>query len=255
MATTVIDGDRLRLTSVQRLDHFSGSPNRAEALAGLVRAVKASRNALWAIDFPFGLPIELRFGDWSRQLELVRKWEGDANSFGHHCLATSKRLNNGVGHVRRLTDVETKTPFDCYHYRIIYQTFHGMRDVLAPLEHEPKTKILPYQEKVDDSDERIVVEACPSSTLKRLGLPHQKYKQPSGKPPDDVRRATKRIILKGICDFITIGDSPRRRMMDDSGGDALDAALAAVGGWHGYHTLGNGTSGSDRYMREGRIYA
>ena len=34
-------------------------------------------------------------------------------------------------HIRRLTDREAKAPFDCYHYRIIHQTFYGMRDVLA----------------------------------------------------------------------------------------------------------------------------
>ena len=35
--------------------------------------------------------------------------------------------------IRRLTDIEEKAPFDPYHYRIIYQTFHGMRDVLGRL--------------------------------------------------------------------------------------------------------------------------
>jgi hypothetical protein len=39
----------------------------------------------------------------------------------------------GPRHMRRLNDLEVKAPFDPFHYRIIYQTFHGMRDVLGPL--------------------------------------------------------------------------------------------------------------------------
>ena len=33
----------------------------------------------------------------------------------------------GPLHIRRLTDSEAKTPFDCYHYRIIYQTAHNLK--------------------------------------------------------------------------------------------------------------------------------
>jgi len=132
-------------------------------------------------------------------------------------------------HIRRLTDTEAKTPFDCYHYRIIYQTFHGMRDVLLPLARTRGTAILPFQYRKLPSACRAVVEACPSSTLKRLGLPHQNYKQPQGGRLAPRRRRTKRRILEGLRGAVSSSDSQVRVMMRNGGGDALDAVIAAVG--------------------------
>ena len=251
VAETAVEDGRLRLVTLQPLEHLAGAAERDPALAGLVRAVRASDDALWAMDFPFSVPLALEFGGWREQLDLVQAWEDGASAFGHHCLATSKRLT-GIGHVRRRTDVDTKTPFDCYHYRIIYQTFFGMRAVLGPLAGDRETCVLPFEPQRRENARRIVVEACPSSTLKRLNLPHQNYKQPGGKPPDEKRKATRRLILKGLATHIEIGPSPRRRLMTNPGGDALDAVIAAVGGWHGFRA---DPPADPIYAREGRVFA
>ena len=81
-------------------------------------------------------------------------------------------------HVRRTSDDESRTPFDPYHYRIIYQTFFGMRDVLAPLAASRGAAVLPFQYRRLPTARRVLVESCPGSLLKKLGLPHQNYKQP-----------------------------------------------------------------------------
>jgi hypothetical protein len=57
-----------------------------------------------------------------------------------------------------------------------------MRDVLGPLLRHRSTAILPFHYRRLAAARRVVVETCPSSTLKRLGLPHQNYKQPAGGP-------------------------------------------------------------------------
>src|SRR5205823_8938470 len=132
-------------------------------------------------------------------------------------------------HIRRATDSEVKTPFDCYHYRIIYQTFHGMRDVLAALMRTRGTAILPFQYRRLDKAKRVVVEACPGSTLKRLGAPHQNYKQPTGGPLTAIRRRTRQRILAALETKIDIDDRQRRMIMRNGGGDALDAVIAALG--------------------------
>src|SRR5947209_540221 len=64
-----------------------------------------------------------------------------------------------------------------FHYRIIYQTFYGMRDVIGPLRRTRGTAVLPFQYRKLRTAKRVLVESCPSSSLKRLGLPHQNYKQ------------------------------------------------------------------------------
>src|SRR5262249_12121441 len=118
---------------------------------------------------------------------------------------------------------------DAYHYRIIYQLFYGMRDVLGPLLRSRGTAILPFQYGRLASARRVLVEACPASTLKHLPLPHQNSKQPQGGPLTRKRRRVRRAILDGLRQRVEIGERQRRVIMRNGGGDALDAVVAAVG--------------------------
>ena len=248
---------RLMLANLDRLETLAGTAERGPALAHLVSLIRRSQSALWGIDFPFGLPVEL-FGPnetWEDQLNLVEQWPDGANAFGHWCLARAKALG-GANHLRRATDVEQRTPFDCYHYRIIYQTFHGMRDVLRPIRADPATAVPPFQMGKVESAERVVVESCPSSTLKRLGWPHQNYKQPAGGPLTPKRRRTRKVIVDALCQRLTVPDTLRRRMVRNPGGDAIDAVLAALGVWEGWASADlESVAAHPRYGREGLIFA
>ena len=169
-----------RLASLAPLEELCGTAARGEALAHLVEMIYESRGALWALDFPFGLPIEVMGGArWPSQFEFLREWNDDDYGVGLECIRRAEELGREK-HIRRLTDSEEKAPFDPYHYRIIYQTFYGMRDVLGPLRRRRETAILPFHYRRLPRARRVLVEACPASTLKRLGLPHQNYKQPEG---------------------------------------------------------------------------
>ena len=255
VARCELNQNQLRVASLDSLEKLVGTAERDAALAGLIALIRGSDAALWALDFPFGLPIELGLGTWRDQLRLVKTWKSGASDFGHHCLAIA-RATCDRQHVRRRTDVEQRTPFDCYHYRIIYQTFHGMRDVLGPLAGGAGTCVLPFQTRKLDAARRVVVEACPSSTLKRLGLPHQNYKQPAGGPLTNKRRATRRTLIAALRELVQADETIWRRAMRNPGGDALDAVLAAVGGWHGFSTLDPAAvARHDRYSREGLIFA
>ena len=250
-------GDVLRLVQVSSLERLAGRAERAPALAYLVRLIRESRDALWAIDAPFGLPVEvLDDGQtWRGLLRFLAAWTRDGYDLGLWALERAKALG-GPNHIRRATDHETKAPFDPYHYRIIYQTFHGMRDVLLPLTRVRETAILPFQYRRLTSARRVVVEACPASTLKRLGLPHQNYKQPAGGPLTRKRRRVRRAIIDGLAPLVEIGDAHRRRIMRDPGGDALDAVIAAVGAAHRWHTADHATIAANRrVVREGFLYA
>ena len=219
------------LRSLRSLEQLAGAADRDAALAWLIERVATSQ-AAWALDFPFSVPPVLLPGlDWLGQLAWVTDFAGDAPAFGHDLLARAKALG-GANHIRRRTDADARTPFDSYHYRIVYQTFHGMRDVLAPLARRAGVAVLPYGFDRLRRARRLVMEACPSSTLKRLDLPHHRYKQPAGGPLTRIRRQTRRRILDGLAEVVEFTATDRRRMMRNPGGDAIDAVLAACGAVH-----------------------
>jgi hypothetical protein len=239
-----------------RLEDLCGTAERAQALGFLVELIEESEGALWSLDFPFGLPVEVAGERWAGQFEFLGEWGEDGYGAGLECVRRSKLLR-GVKHIRRLTDTEERAPFDPYHYRIIYQTFHGMRDVLAPLRRRrhTHTAILPFQYRRLTNARRVVVEACPASTLKRMKLPHQNYKQPEGGPLTPKRRRTRRLILDGLARHVCVPDGERRRIMRNGGGDALDAVIAAVGAANSWRSSDHGLiARHGRYPREGRLY-
>ena len=246
----------LRLVALSRLADLCGCADRAAALAHLVRLIRASENSLWAMDFPFGLPLEVlpKRTRWPGQLDFLRDWGDDAYAVGVECCGRARKLG-GPMHIRRLTDSEAKAPFDCYHYRIIYQTFHGMRDVLRPLAAPPERPSSRSSTAGSPPRRGCWSKSCPASTLKRLALPHQNYKQPAGGPLTRRRRLTRHAILEGLSRHVRFDDRFRRVMMRNPGGDALDAVIAAVGGYQGWHAADHGAVARHaRYSREGRLY-
>ena len=64
--------------------------------------------------------------------------------------------------------------------------------------------------------------------------------------------------LLGSIMFLVLGISGHRRrvIMQDSGGDALDAVIAGLGGWRAFHgTHHSEVMRDNRYCREGRVYS
>jgi hypothetical protein len=245
----------LEVTELHRLEALCGTAERAACLAFLVGMVVGSTNALWGIDAPLGLPVELfpPGATWADQLAFLTEWD-DAAACGRECVRRARRIGDRM-HLRRRTDTAARTTFDSYHYRIVYQMFHGMRDVAKPLSEAAGTAVLPFQYDRLAEAERVVVETCPGSVLKALGLPHQNYKQPAGGPLTAKRRQTRRAILDGLTGLVRIDERQRRTIMRDPGGDALDAVLAAVGALRGMRAADHtAIAQHDRYPREGYLY-
>jgi hypothetical protein len=130
-----------------------------------------------------------------------------------------------------------------------------MRDVLGPLRRDPATAVLPFHYRRLPAARRVLVESCPASVLKALGLPHQNYKQPQGGPLTRKRLHTRRAILAGLEPFVTIDPSHRWAIMRNGGGDALDAVIAAFGAWRAWRQTDHAAvARHPRYRREGRMY-
>lgn len=241
----VLDDQTLKLVSVDPLHRLAGSTGRDVVNAFLVERVLSAKRTLVGADFPFSLPTALGLGDWQSQLEHVAEFDGDAKQYGRMLVSRTERITGGQKHLRRQTDQQSRTPFDCYHYRIIYQTFHGMRDVLRPIVRSSQiaagssqVAVHPFESGKFDAT-TILAEACPSSTLKRLRLPHQLYKQGGNRPPEAKHLQTRRSIFSGISPLIKISPHRRRVLLADPGGDAIDAVLAAIGVWNAYQAKAN----------------
>jgi len=256
LAFTEPVGGRLRLRELQSLETLAGAAEREISLAYLANQIVTSNNTLWAIDFPFALPIELACmgASFAHQLDTTVAYKGDAYEFGRWLLAEAKKLG-GANHIRRQTDSEAKTPFDCYHYRIICQTFHGMRDVLRAIATDERTAVLPFQYDRLKKAKRVVIEACPSTTLKKLGWPHQNYKQPAGGPLTAKRLATRKRLYAGLAEWVDIPPAMHRVIARNPGGDALDAVLAALGAWRAWGSVDHSAIAKHaRYPLEGYVY-
>jgi hypothetical protein len=102
---------------------------------------------------------------------------------------------------------------------------------------------------------RVLVEACPTSTLRRLGLPHNSYKQPEGGPLTRKRLRSRRAVLDGLARHLSFAEGQRRVMMRNAGGDAVDAVVAAVGTAQAWQLADHRhIARHPRYPREGRLY-
>ena len=112
-------GGRLRLVALDPLGKLAGADGRAAVNAELVARIRASREALWALNFPFGLPAEALPADessWPAQFRHLETWGELAYECGVACVNRAVAAGHRM-HVRRLTDCRHRTPFDSYHYR------------------------------------------------------------------------------------------------------------------------------------------
>ena len=96
-----------RLVGLSSLERLAGTDERGPSLAHLVERVARSEDALWALDFPFGLPVEVLDpgSTWPGQFALLRAWGDDAYGLGLECVRRAQALG-GPNHIRRLTDTE-----------------------------------------------------------------------------------------------------------------------------------------------------
>ncbi|MGE3969416.1 MAG: DUF429 domain-containing protein [Dongiaceae bacterium] len=219
-----------------------GDVARAPALAALVAFLAKQRAAVIGCDFPVGLPSAvLEDGDWLRFLRGFAKRHATAEAFR----AASHRAAKGC-ELRRPTDIAAKTPFCAWNLRLYRQTYHGIADVLAPLVARGSATVGPMQAPVEGRG--WIVETCPASVLKPLGL----YRPYKGRSRDSRRQ--RRAILDALIGLGALHPpSPAIAScaVENAGGDALDAVVAAVAA---ASALWDDSPVTEAERREGRVY-
>lgn len=215
-----VDGERVRIENCRPASDLVGSgPERGRCLPALVAFIASQGNAVIGCDFPFSLPEAMVDGGSWRTFALGL---GARFSCAEDFLADCRRRGNGR-EIRRACDRESRVPFAAYNLRIYRQTYHGIRDVLAPLLRGSDAIVLPMERPRPDRP--WVIETCPASTLKHAGL------YPSYKGSSDAARAAREQVVTGLVRrglLAPLARPLRRLAIENRGGDALDSIVAAA---------------------------
>lgn len=190
-----------------------------EALAGLRRAILAEADTVAGCDFPFSLPA---------RLVAARDWKAFALDFTQryptplHFHDLCHQATGGI-ELKRRTDRDDRTPFNSYNLRLYRQTWWGIGHLLAPLVADGSAIVWPLMRRRHGMP--LILEICAACTL--IHLDH--YPSYKGTTPAH-RRAR-----AGIMDLLVAGGwlappkrSLRALLLENPGGDALDAVIGAV---------------------------
>lgn len=212
--------DGVRIEVLTRADALpKGGTSFKDAMTGLTDHIAGLTDSIIGFDFPFSIPADLiEQSTWSAFVQDFASRYPTPQDFRNHC-----RSRTGGKELKRVTDVEAKVPWCAYNLRLYRQTWAGIRHVLAPLVSGRRARIIPIQTPKDDKP--IVAEICPASFLKREDL----YFPYKGRGPD-LQKARSNILTelgKRKC-LVPVRGELRRTMVEDIGGDALDAALSAI---------------------------
>lgn len=152
---------------------------------------------------------------------------------------------------KRLTDIDTKSPWSPIFNYLHKQTYYGIKNVLYPLILNNSVSIHPMQSL--EKSKPWVIEICPSSTLKfeNLNCSHKKKGKKAKESENNRKLILQRLVEKRLITDI----SPEAWVfaVGDKEGDALDSIIAAAAT---YRALNKNFSipDSELYKLEGYIY-
>jgi len=198
---------------------------REVALPVLTEWIAEQNDAVIGCDFPFSLPLcALGDSDWHSFARGFLNVHPSAPAFRaamrqRHATAVAKEP-------KRKTDGpdEAATPWNPWNIRLYWQTHAGLGSVLAPL--IGRTAIVPFDAAI--AGKPLIVETCPASSLKKLGL-YRKHSSYKGRK--DACRVARSALLDALLrrKLVTLKPILRKHIIEDKGGDALDAVIAALG--------------------------
>jgi hypothetical protein len=210
----------LAIESCRPADELPDSGRRPDlAIAALARHIVAEADTIAGCDFPFSLPADLLHeGDWRTFALAFRERFPDPKVFHDSC----HRETGGI-EVKRRTDREDKTPFNSFNLRLYRQTWWGIGHLLGPLVARDAARVWPQQEP--HPKKPLIVEVCAACSLIRLDL----YPSYKGRMLGH-RKARQRILDHLVADGYLAAPGRRLRslLLDNQGGDALDAVIGAI---------------------------
>lgn len=221
-------------------------PEREICLQALCALIAREQEAIFGLDFPFGIPVQLlEVTSWDDFVRVFPERYPTPQHFRSACYIAA-----GGREIRRLTDRESGTPWASYNLRLYRQTFYGISAVLAPLVTRGSVSVLPMQSA--QADRAWLIEICPAATLKRhdLYMPYKGREARHRRARRDILEAI-RCLAPARFTNITLQDT----IIEEKDGDALDSLVAA---WATWHVLQQPAKLEDRshplYVLEGYVY-
>jgi hypothetical protein len=245
LALGVVAGATLRIDRLVRAaDLPGGGAERGPAVAALRTWIAGCGEAVIGLDLPLALPLALMGGGgWDAWVRAFADRYPSADAFRTAC-----RQAAGGREVRRRADIEARVPFAAYNLRLYRQTFYGLRDLVAPLACDGCAAVLPMQAPL--AGRPRIIEICPASTLKRLGL----YRPYKGRGA--AQRAARDSLLAALERDapLRIPPAAREAALADGEGDALDSLVAALAVFRNLHAPGGFAPRDPLEQQEGRVY-
>ena len=225
IADGAINNGRLMIGNCESAgDFLKTGVERDKCLRALREFITGKKDCVFAMDFPFGLP-----------LQFVREnsWEAFVLNFHEHYekaeyLKNECKSITGNRESKRVTDQRSKAPFSPYNLRVYRQTYYGINNILRPLVQEQKACVLPMQ--AAHPDKPWIIEICPASTLKNLFNLKKLF---SYKGSTRYHEKAQERILTAIerKDVSIMEETLRKKILKERSGDALDSVIAAYAGF------------------------
>lgn len=218
-----IEDDKLTVNSCSPGSELPGKPRqRDNVIDTLRRFIEERPNAAFGLDFPFGLPRPIaNASSWEEFISRFPERFSGAKEFYESCKVAGRNLDGDGIEYYRLTEKETDAPFCSYNLWMYKQTYYGITRLLYPFVIEDTACVLPMQSP--DDAKPWVMEICPSSTLRSLGLRRDRYKG-----PEEERVAGRQELLQDLSNHgIKFSEVVAETLLKDDEGDALDSIVAA----------------------------
>ncbi len=209
----------------------------------LAEWIAVQPQAIVGIDSPFGLPLTLVVeSDWTAFVAGFPRRFPDPDGFRATCQELSANRE-----LKRACDLEARTPFAAYNLRLYRQTWWVIGCLLNRLVTAGRARAAPMQPPAPDLP--LLIEACPASLLKRLGM-YRPYKGNAAHHSVSRRDIADALMLEGL----RLPQNRLRSIVTDSGGDALDAVVAAWAAWRAAADKANFEPRNEADRLEARVY-
>jgi hypothetical protein len=189
------------------------------AIAALANYVTSEATTIAGCDFPFSLPAELvDAASWQAFIASFRQRFPD-----HDAYRNDNRRRTNLLEIKRRTDRIAGTPFNSYNLRLYRQAWWGMAHLLYPLVVGNRATIVPQM--CMNQGKPVLIEVCAACSLKHLDC------YPSYKGRTTTHRAARKRILDCLIGKNLLQPPTRalrRLLLENTGGDALDAVIGAI---------------------------
>lgn len=191
----------------------------ALAIPALARHILREKATIAGCDFPFSLPAALmNAATWEDFITAFPARFADPEAYRAICRDRAEGRE-----LKRRTDQTASTPFCSYNLRLYRQAWWGMATLLNPLIVSGDAAVAPQLPLAGAKP--ILIEICPASSLQHLRC------RPAYKGNASAHRQARQTILDCLIDHkLLVPPVPviAQTLLDNSGGDALDAVIAAI---------------------------